>query len=146
MTTGTFANERKALEQCFSQKWAGETDIQWENAEFSTDGIDEYVQVNLLPAERLQTTISSTGAMRGSGIFQVSVFVRENIGTARLEALCDKVREAMQRRNLGGFVFTYASSRNYLDADEGWYGAAVSTVYDVDEVFTVPSDDISLTL
>jgi hypothetical protein len=132
----SYALFRQTIESQFATAWDEETPIRWENVEFTVEG-NEFVEFELSPEQAEQVTINANPTIREDGAIRVTVFVRQNVGTARAEALADIVRGALQRKALANGVQTYATSRLpaqtvELESGAGWYVVPTETRYHAD--------------
>lgn len=110
---------------------AGLPSIAWPNVEFDTQGVNEYVRVNMLPAE---SEADSLGCDAFIGLIQASVYVRDGKGMIGATNHTDLIRAAFTKGlEVTNGTTTFTVTKTGWDApmliDGGWMQIPVSIPY-----------------
>lgn len=132
----TTINEAKeAIYSQFNTNFTGTTNITFDNEEFETSGLTEWVRLTVRNTNRLQETLGKSGNRRfqGSGSILVQVYTEANAGVQQSDTLAQEVISVLEAQSLSG-VDTFAAVPRETGPDGKWYQTVVEIEFDYFEI------------
>lgn len=124
---------KTSLESKFNTDWSNQTNISWDNVEFDSREVSEWVRFNVLFGDEVQASLGgSVNTFRLHGVVIVQIFVEPNSGAKRATELADNVGDIWRAVVVNSAVFKTPKIK-VIGFNQGWYQINVSIEFHNDE-------------
>ena len=104
----SFSAIRVAIESHIASNWT-QTPVQYENVDLDTKDMSEYISINVLSGESVQSSIGESGQYLTSGSLVIMIFTGIGSGSARAKTLADTLAGLFRGAKIGGVSFKVPS-------------------------------------
>lgn len=115
----SFAASRRSIESHFNTQWGGATPVRYERVQFSEEGLDEFVSLEIEPISRERRSQGSAPHYEETGQILVDIYILPGRGPGRADALATAVLTALTNQALPDGVNTHGGTIVETEFDEG---------------------------
>ena len=125
----------QTIDSTFSSGWGTETPFALGNEALDTKDLAEWVRLTILHRLGGQHTLGNIGGRvyRRRAVVVLQIFVPQNAGTARANALVEKFRGIFEGETINGVAFDDGNSEE-IGPDERWYQVNEEVSFNYDEI------------